>query len=152
MVAWQRLRYQWWRYSRHLRNWIQTVFLWFATLKRSNHFYLMRLKVRLEILVFASIGCFGALPGHAGPQCSTGAWGSMKCAIGKSIFYMDSNPPQGLSNLMDIEEMPPPHPPHKLPVYEAKTNFSATKEVGCTIISPKCLDQSNNQLINSLID
>ena len=110
-------------------------------IERSNHFYLMRLKVLQEILVFASIGCFGALPGHAGPQCSTGAWGSMKCAIGKSIFYMDSNPPQGLSNLMDIEEMPSPHPPHKLPVYEAKTNFSATKEVGCTIISPKCLDR-----------
>ena len=120
---------------------MMTVFIWFATLKRSNHFYLMRLKVLLEILVFASIGCFGALPGHAGPQCSTGAWGSMKCAIGKSIFYMDSNPPQGLSNLMDIEEMPSPHPPHKLPTYEAKTNFSATKEAGCTIISPKCLDR-----------
>ena len=105
----------------------------------------MKSKAGFKFLLFAFAGCFGALQAHAGPQCTTGVRGSMKCAIGKSIFYMDSNPPQGLSNLMDIEEMPPPHPPHKLPVYEAKTNFSATKEVGCTIISPKCLDQSNNQ-------
>ena len=101
----------------------------------------MGLKVRLKFLVFAFAGCFGALPAHTGPQCSTGAGGSMKCEIGKSIFYMDSNPPQGLSNLMDIEEMPSPNPPHKLPTYEAKTNFPATKEAGCTIISPKCLDR-----------
>ena len=100
--------------------------------------------MRLKILVFAFASCFGALPAHAGPQCSTGAWGSMKCEIGKSIFYMDSNPPQGLSNLMDIEEMPSPLPPHELPVYEAKIHFPATQEVGCAIINPKCLDKSNN--------
>ena len=65
--------------------------------------------------------------------------------ISTGISYYVIDITQQKNNLMDIEEMPPPHPPHKLPVYEAKTNFSATKEVGCTIIRPKCLDQSNNQ-------
>ena len=101
----------------------------------------MRSKVWPKFGSLIFLASLTTLPVQAGAQCSAGAWGTMKCVAGRSTFYMDSNPPHGLSNLMDIEEMPPPPTPRELPSFGEPASYSVVLEVDCTVSNPKCLKQ-----------
>jgi|OM-RGC.v1.030502137 hypothetical protein len=99
----------------------------------------MRLKVWLGLPLIAFLDFLYDSPSQANIQCTSGAWGGIKCETDISFFYIDSNPPQGLSNLMDIEEMPVPYPPRELTILEVPDD-SPVSQIKCTVISPECFE------------